>query len=151
MESNQPRVAAQPALTTGTGAGRESLRISARVVLLGVEVLIIHLVVCGKKIRVEPVEIGAGIMLEPVGETGGSDEDAFVHDEPPEILAEKLTGNKKTPTGDRRSFKVKRQWTYGVKSWRPSKPAAGFASLTNLMFSSLTMFNTSLSAQIGHC
>ena len=51
---------------------------------MGVEVLIIHLVVCGKKIRVEPVKIGTGIMLEPVGETGESDEDAFVHGEPPE-------------------------------------------------------------------
>jgi hypothetical protein len=81
LASNQPRVA-PPALATGTGAGRRSLRISTRAVLFEVEVLIIHPVVSGKKNRIGN-KVEAGIVLEPAGGTGESDEDEFVHGGPP--------------------------------------------------------------------
>jgi hypothetical protein len=103
--------------------------------LLVFEVLIIHLIDCGCEVEV---------VLELASEWHGRVDDPFVHDEPPKIGYEKSSGC------DRRSFKVKRRCAYGVKSWlRPRKPASGFALLTALMFSSLTMFNTSLSAQAG--
>jgi hypothetical protein len=51
-------------------------------VLFEVEVLIIHPVVSGKKNRIGNM-LEAGIVLEPVGGAGESDEDEFVHGGPP--------------------------------------------------------------------
>jgi hypothetical protein len=87
LESTQPRaVATHPAIATGAGADRTSLRVSARVVLLLVEVLMAHLMgkhCCEGVLKDAEQKIG----LEVAGGHGPASEnaieDAFVHVKPP--------------------------------------------------------------------
>jgi hypothetical protein len=86
LESTQPRaVAAQPVFTTGAGADRRSLSVSARAALLVFEVLMMHLMGnCWCDAGLENAGF-AIVELEVAGWSASEDavEDAFVHVEPP--------------------------------------------------------------------